>query len=750
MELVSVSEAQWQDESWWKSLVACRRASAKALLDVLTARKSGPELAVAETMLESFSNCGANDFAASPELVAEAQSLAAQGWAGTAAAALLIPAWQAGFLGGLRSAPAWLNPYLTTYCFATPRMLTAAGQVEGSARAFLLGLENVLAVVEANRGSVLAQELVQRFQASEDRPFLALAERLYGEIRVRRGRLVSVLGRGAKQVEIPAFDRTGRALRIGVVAQQLDESPAVLTLLPLLERLPGSRFALTVFVTNLRDSAIERQLKDRGALITEMKGDPDELAQSLRDAALDVVVFVVDGRWLRNPVAELALRRAAPLQIVHDGTGFPTGLAESDLFIASPLAASMAGLVERPALVSEGGFAAIGELASGQPEEAWTRATIGVSEDAKVYGYIGDLTNIRPEVMELWAEILAQVPESHLVIVAPPVPGIRVDRFCANFCARLAAHGVSGTRVGVFGDVILRTADERKACMGALDVLLVADPIETGEIACAALAAGRPVVALGHQPGASAAILRAAGLDELIASDRESYRQLAARLIQDITWRRSVTERIEHAAPAALARYDSFAISEAFGGLVEAAYDQVAVSRKRFQSQRAVFTAEMPANVAAKLEEAALLVEIGALTDAENRLRSLLRAPTETAQARRALAAVLGRQENHAEATDLLVSVVELVPADASAWMELGAAARKAGRNNLAVQALRTGVQFDPKRVESWKLLAEFAEELGNTELQAEIEGVLRELGASVSDRVTSELDAKLAAIRTL
>jgi tetratricopeptide (TPR) repeat protein len=242
------------------------------------------------------------------------------------------------------------------------------------------------------------------------------------------------------------------------------------------------------------------------------------------------------------------------------------------------------------------------------------------------------------------------------------------------------------------------------------------------------------VVAWPRAAHPAAALLRQGGLEQLVAPDAAGFVQTAARLCHDARWRRDLTARLAAKAPQQLLRYDSFTVSEAFGALVESACDGIRQSRRAFRTVSAAMEPEVSTPPAALREEAEMFIEMGSLADAEARLRRLLLTGHEAVATRRRLADVLLRAGRPAEAADLLLSVVPLVPDDASAWLEIGLAARQAGRVQLALKAMQTSVQLEPKRVQSWRTLAELARENRNSDLLEQINVVLGELDAAAAE----------------
>ncbi|HVU33138.1 MAG TPA: hypothetical protein VHE61_06865 [Opitutaceae bacterium] len=727
LTLLADAKGRFFDQTVAERLDFWRLSTASALAETLKAKKTASVIELAQELLRELVQSGANDFGVAQPSRDRAAQLMAQGWGGVAAATLLVPAWQTTSNPSLRDAPLWLTPLLAQYYFCAPTTVTSARQADSYARVHLAALQDLVAMAKANRASPAVKSAVEHYVQNEVPPVLNLAPAFAGPVRSARGRLVAALDRAAPQLEIPATARTDRPLRVGLVARSLDTTRNVLSLLAFVERLPRSRFEVVICVRETSDSAVERQLLGRGAASVTLTGDAEEMAQLLRDASLDVAVLVPGERWIDDPIIALSLRRFAPLQIIHDGTGSPTDLAQIDVFIAGPGATSAgaAKSADRPALPNRTGPIARNELRPAAVPPPWTREMLGIPDGGFVFGAFVELPAIALETVEMWTAVLKASGDSRLVVISRAA--CELGRFCAQLSAWMTAQGINPARVGVFTDVEFATHDERVSALGAISTLLDSSATSNPEMVLAAIAAGCPVVAWAEPASGGAALLRDAGFADLIGQNAGEVAAIAVRTDSDRTWRQSVVQRLADTAPQVLARFDSFATSERFAEVVEQAFDERLASPRDFRAGPALRTVAT-ADVAVARDEAGMFLQIGAPADAERVLRLVLARDETTATDRKLLATALSRQGAHGDAADLLVSVVELAPADPSNWFDLGLAARQAGRPALAVQAFQTGVRIEPRRTESWKILAELADELGNEELRREIAAVLQQI----------------------
>jgi predicted O-linked N-acetylglucosamine transferase (SPINDLY family) len=141
------------------------------------------------------------------------------------------------------------------------------------------------------------------------------------------------------------------------------------------------------------------------------------------------------------------------------------------------------------------------------------------------FGSTNNPAKLSDTTLGLWADVLAAVPDSRLLVHAHD------DPLCRDRVAKaLAARSIGPERLAFFGrgesgEYLLRYAD--------IDVLLDTTPYSGGTTTCDALWMGVPVVTLaGDRPFSrtSASVLRAAGFPEWIATGREDYVRTASAI----------------------------------------------------------------------------------------------------------------------------------------------------------------------------------------------------------------------------
>lgn len=708
-----------------------RRMAAEVVFASAQRPSNASPAQVVEAMLAELRKAGASDYASPAEQVKRADELADAGWPGVLAAMVLVPSWQWTKAPALRDVPVWMIPAAAEYLFTAPKVWTAPGQREAYTERYVAAATDLAALVEANRGSAAVRKALESFQLAESAASYRASGRALLRIRAAHARVLTALHRSLVAEEGVSFPREGRRLRIGVVARDLDASPALSSFLPMVERLDASKHELVLLTLENREAGIQQQLAGRGATHTWLMGNTEEVLQTLRYAALDVAVFVVDGPLTQSPVAPLALARVAPVQLVHDGANAPSLLPACDIYLAGSSALS-ATAGERAAVVP-GLLVGVNELSAVSETEPWTRAAMGLEENDIVLTVLAQPEHLSFESTETLISVLRSVPAAKLVVVSPTEPSAESERWSAQLCGRLAAESVDRARVAVFSGIKLESHQDRKSCLAASDFVLVLER-EAGETALAAMDAGVPVLALGaaQDPwNATTGMLQATGYTEFAAADTSSLIEVLRKLADDKQVRTALAEQLRATARSVLASHDSFVRSEVFGRLAEIAFDGIFAAGRRFGRERHPLTVQIDADPATLAEETRFFLELGSGADAESRARAwLVRAP-ESTEARAALARAIGVQGRHADAAAMWLSLVELLPNDADAWYQLALNSSECGRSADAVQAVEATLRLNPRQVDAWLLLARLAERAGDSGMQQDAIGVLRELAPS-------------------
>jgi predicted O-linked N-acetylglucosamine transferase (SPINDLY family) len=324
----------------------------------------------------------------------------------------------------------------------------------------------------------------------------------------------------------PPSRRRRTRLRIGLLSPDFREHLNAYLLLPLVQLLDRARFEVYTYPLGARDGSVVRVDVDAAAdKVIPLHGMTDaQAAWRIRnddiDILLDVAGHTTGGRF------GITARRPARLQMLY--LGFPASLGSGrvDYAIVDETVQGESGewaeaLIRLPSTYYLYDFRAPAE------DPALARQDYGLPETAFVFCAFHKPEKITPDAFELWMDILSPVPRSVLWFLALS-PAAR-----ENLQRSAAARGIAPGRI-MFAPFELRPRYLARQRLG--DLLLDAVHHSAMTTACDALGGGLPVLTLRGTTMASRAgesLLRAAGLPELVAADRQDFISRAIELASD-------------------------------------------------------------------------------------------------------------------------------------------------------------------------------------------------------------------------
>jgi protein O-GlcNAc transferase len=551
-----------------------------------------------------------------------------------------------------------------------------------------------------------------------------------------RGRILMAAA-GPNQAEIcEPLPRFGRRLRVGFVNRHFGPQTETYTTLPMFEQLDPARFEVVLFVHQSTDAGVEIHARSRVAEFQVLTGPVAAQVETLRAAALDVVVFGTNVTAVTNEVTLLALHRVAPLQVVNNSSCTTTGLPEIDLYVSGTATESDEApehFSERLGLVAGPAHAFNYEADRAEPTTTWTRSALGLPENAVVFVTAANYFKIIPEMQHAWARLLAAVPDSHL-LVHPFNPNwsssYPIRRFAGELENVLATHGVASSRLVLSSNRFPSRADV-KALLSVGDVYLDTFPFGGVNSLVDPLELAMPVVTwegATFRSRMGAALLRSLGLNELIATSENDYLAIATRLASSPEDRVALGARIRSAMEIMPVFLDSLAASDGFGALLETAYDEMSnVGREVFRRERAPLKAAL-VDEAGTLATGEEHLEGGRISEAMDAARLVLGQDPISVEARKLMGRALSADGQHERATVYLLAALQRGGNDAMLWYYLARAFQSNGQVPETLQSVEGCLRANPQFLDGWLMLAELSSQAGNESLREEALGMARQV----------------------
>ena len=320
-----------------------------------------------------------------------------------------------------------------------------------------------------------------------------------------------------------------RRLRIGYVSGDFWRHPVSAFFEALLDNHDRGRVEIFCYSDHFRVDEVTQRLEEKSDHWAAIASESDALAaQRIRHDKIDILVDL-SGHTARNRLKLFALR-PAPLQVTWLGYPNTTGLRAIDYRVTDGVA-DPRGRADR--LHTER-LARLNRcfLCYRPPDDAPAAGPSPARATGYVtFGSFNNLTKMTSEVVRVWSRILSSVSGSRLFLKARQLADERIRE---EMIALFSAQGVVADRLRLSPTIVSRT--EHLRAYSGVDIGLDTFPYNGTTTTCEALWMGVPVVSLEgscHAGRVGASLLKAAGLDEWIAQDEDSYVRRAVALAQD-------------------------------------------------------------------------------------------------------------------------------------------------------------------------------------------------------------------------
>ncbi|HSV01641.1 MAG TPA: tetratricopeptide repeat protein [Phenylobacterium sp.] len=378
---------------------------------------------------------------------------------------------------------------------------------------------------ESGRHTALLKQLA-RVRSAEDRLELVEQHRIWG-------RQIEAVAPEQPLRRPPRRAKDGK-IRLGFMSSDLRQHPVAYFSLPLFDHIDRERFDVYCYsYFQGQEDRVQRYIAEQ---VAAFRWNPDiaprDAAQVIADDQLDMLIELGGSTHMNK--LEVMAWRAAPLQASWLGYPHSAGLSTIDYFICDPFSVppNRELMIEQPLMMPHSW------LALGRVFSAHHPLTDGLPEDRNGFITFGTANNphkYSPEVLRLWARIVARTPDSRFAFIRPEGGSAS---FRKNVLAAFAAEGVGQERV-VFHPV----RGQHMPYYNEVDITLDPFPLTGGTTTTESLWMGVPLVSLVGEAffeRLSYSILSNIGLGDLCAADLEQYVEIAMRLVAERERRRDL------------------------------------------------------------------------------------------------------------------------------------------------------------------------------------------------------------------
>lgn len=344
-----------------------------------------------------------------------------------------------------------------------------------------------------------------------------------------RRRWFDLHGRALRQTATPYRNNPDpdRRLRIGYVSADFHRHSASACFGPVIRHHDRSQVDAICYASGTVQDSVTESIRAAATSWHEIGNVPDEaLAERIRADGIDILVDL-SGHSAGNRLLTFA-RKPAPVQVTAWGHATSTGLETMDYLFADPVVLPTAqrrlfveAVYDLPCFIT---FEAPDDAPAVEPRSSENNVSC-------TFGCLNKLAKVTDSVLALWAQILAAVPDSRLLLKDGALGDAAVRSLMLE---RAVRYGIAADRLTLRG----RTPHhEHLQAYSEVDIALDPFPQNGGISTYEALWMGVPVVALLGRSIASrvaAAVLSATGLPEWIASDELGYVDIAIARARDV------------------------------------------------------------------------------------------------------------------------------------------------------------------------------------------------------------------------
>jgi predicted O-linked N-acetylglucosamine transferase (SPINDLY family) len=327
---------------------------------------------------------------------------------------------------------------------------------------------------------------------------------------------------------MPAADPQ-RRLRVGYLSPDFRVHSVASYIEPVLKHHDRSRFEVCCYSNLPLPDETTQRIKET----VDVWRDIDQLSDTeavrlIREDCIDILIDL-SGHTANNRLGVFTVK-PAPVQITYLGYPNTTGLRTIDYRITD----GVVDPIGEDVYYSEKLLRLDGCFLCYQPDPDTPEvAPLPALRNGHVtFGSFNNFSKINPDVLQLWSEVLKQVPGSRLLLKCPALTDAVVRE---RVRIALQELGIGAKRLELLGHT--RTRKEHLALYARIDIALDTFPYNGTTTTCEALWMGVPVLSLvgkHHAGRVGASLLSAAGLTDWLVSTPESFVATAQARAADV------------------------------------------------------------------------------------------------------------------------------------------------------------------------------------------------------------------------
>jgi predicted O-linked N-acetylglucosamine transferase (SPINDLY family)/cellulose synthase/poly-beta-1,6-N-acetylglucosamine synthase-like glycosyltransferase len=377
-------------------------------------------------------------------------------------------------------------------------------------------------------------------------------------------------------------------IRLGIVAAHFNPSAETFATLPVYEFLSRD-FEVVLYSFQQTNHPLEQYCRSAANFFVTLPAGLTAQVNVIRNDDLDILFFATNITAVTNQICLLASHRLARIQITSGGSVVTTGMRHMDYFISGTFTdpAATAPAQYREELIKLPGAAhcfSYGDDAEKSSVDI-DRDRLGIAKDKIVFTSGANFYKIIPELIHTWAKILAEVPNS-IIILFPFGPNWSSNypkqAFEQHLHQIFSKYGVSADRILALDPQPVPNRSDLKEYFKLADIYLDSYPFAGTTSLIEPLQVNLPVIARQGDSFRSAmgsAMIRSLEIADLVADSEESYIQLAVNLGNNSELRHQKCAEIQTKMQNNPSFLDSRGYSAKIGKLFTELVDRYAVNK---------------------------------------------------------------------------------------------------------------------------------------------------------------------------
>lgn len=318
-------------------------------------------------------------------------------------------------------------------------------------------------------------------------------------------------------------------LKIGFVSADFRVHSCAYFMLPLFENLSRDRFEIYCYSNAEKADTVTERFKGLTDHWLNVVAKTDQqFATNVISDDIDILIDL-SGHTNGNRLPMFAMK-PAPVQATWLGYPNTTGLHNMDYRLVDAVSdpADSDAYHTEKLLRLPHGFLCFQPLTP-MPEVS---ALPVLGNGFVTFGCMNNFSKVTDEVLDLWVQLLQQVPDSRLLLKAKQLSDGDIK---ARVLDHLQNQGIEAARITLHGH--LPSREDHFAQYHHIDIGLDPFPYNGTTTTCEALWMGVPVICLNgdrHAGRVGASLLTHAGLPQFIATDKDHYLAIANELAGDL------------------------------------------------------------------------------------------------------------------------------------------------------------------------------------------------------------------------